>query len=182
MVAACYADNGKETNALDLFNEMLDKRIKPNWVTMVSTLRACAYTPNLEECMKIHELAVKYGFEMEMTLSTTLIDMYMKCFSPEKVVYLFNRMPKTDVIAWAVLFSGYADIGMVHDSMEVFRNMLSSGTRPDAIALVKILTVVSDLGILQQVVCFHTLVIKNGFEITNSLEHHLLSCTQNVVA
>lgn len=163
-MVACYADNGAETDALDLFNEMLDKRIKPNWVTVVSVLRACACISNLEEGMKIHELAVNYGFEMETTVSTALMDMYMKCFSPEKAVDLFNRMPKKDVIAWAVLFSGYANNGMVHESMWVFRNMLSSGTRPDAIALVKILTAVSELGILQQAVCFHAFVIKNGFE------------------
>lgn len=163
-MVACYADNGAETDVLDLFNEMLDKRIKPNWVTVVSVLRACACISNLEEGMKIHELAVNYGFEMETTVSTALMDMYMKCFSPEKAVDLFNRMPKKDVIAWAVLFSGYADNGMVHESMWVFRNMLSSGTRPDAIALVKILTTVSELGILQQAVCLHAFVIKNGFE------------------
>ncbi|AES86870.2 putative pentatricopeptide repeat-containing protein At3g01580 isoform X1 [Medicago truncatula] len=163
-MVACYADNGAETDVLDLFNEMLDKRIKPNWVTVVSVLRACACISNLEEGMKIHELAVNYGFEMETTVSTALMDMYMKCFSPEKAVDLFNRMPKKDVIAWAVLFSGYADNGMVHESMWVFRNMLSSGTRPDAIALVKILTTISELGILQQAVCLHAFVIKNGFE------------------
>lgn len=163
-MVACYADNKAETDALDLFNEMLDKRIKPNWVTVVSVLRACACISNLEEGMKIHELAVNYGFEMETTVSTALMDMYMKCFSPEKAVDLFNIMPKKDVIAWAVLFSGYANNGMVHESMWVFRNMLSSGTRPDAIALVKILTAVSELGILQQAVCFHAFVIKNGFE------------------
>ncbi|CAJ2650595.1 unnamed protein product [Trifolium pratense] len=163
-MVACYADNGAGTKALDLFNEMLDKRIKPNWVTVVSALRACACTSNLEEGMKIHELAVNYGFEMETTVSTTLMGMYMKCFSPEKAVDLFNRMPKKDVIAWAVLFSGYADIGMGHESMRVLGNMLSGGTRPDAIAVVKILTVVSELGILQQAVCFHAFVTKIGFE------------------
>lgn len=162
-MVACYADNGAETNALNLFNEMLHKRIKPNWVTVVSALRACACTSDLEQGMKIHELAVNYGFEMETTVSTTLMDMYMKCFSPENAVDLFNRMPEKDVIAWAVLFSGYADIGMAHKSMEVFCEMLASGTRPDAIALVKILTAISQLGILQQAVCLHAFVIKNGF-------------------
>lgn len=164
-MVACYADNGAETDALDLFNKMLlDKRIKPNWVTVVSALRACACISNLEEGKKIHELAVSYGFELETTVSTTLMDMYMKCFSPENAVNLFNRMPKKDVIAWAVLFSGYAEIGMAHKSMGVFCNMLSCGTRPDAIALVKILAAISEMGILQQAVCLHAFVIKSGFE------------------
>ncbi|XP_061367854.1 putative pentatricopeptide repeat-containing protein At3g01580 [Gastrolobium bilobum] len=163
-MVACYADNGAETDALDLFNEMIDNRIEPNWVTVVSALRACASTSNLEEGMKIHKLAVNYGFELDTTVSTALMDMYMKCFSPENAVDLFNRMPKKDVVSWAVLFSGYAEIGMAHKSMEVFCNMLSNGTRPDAIALVKIIAASSELGILQQAVCLHCFVTKSGFD------------------
>lgn len=163
-MVACYADNGAETSALDLFNEMIYKRIQPNWVTVVSALRACACASNLDEGMKIHKLAVNYGFELETTVSTTLMDMYMKCFSPENAIDLFNRMPKKDVIAWAVLFSGYAEIGMAHKSLGFFCSMLSNGTRPDAIALVKILAAVSELGIPQQAVCLHAFVIKSGFE------------------
>ncbi|XP_020206183.1 putative pentatricopeptide repeat-containing protein At3g01580 [Cajanus cajan] len=161
---ACYADNGAETNALNLYNEMIDKRIKPNRVTVVSALRACASTSKLEEGMQIHKLAVNYGFELDINVSTALMDMYMKCFSPENANDLFNRMPKKDVVSWAVLFSGYAEIGMPHKSMGIFCNMLSNGTRPDAIALVKILAASSELGILRQAVCLHAFVTKSGFD------------------
>lgn len=163
-MVACYADNGDETNALDLFNEMIDKRIEPNWVIVVNVLRACASTSNLEEGMKIHKLAVNYGFELDTAVSTALMDMYMKCFSPENAVGLFNRMPKKDVVSWAVLFSGYAEIGMAHKSMGIFCNMLSSGTRPDDVAVVKILAASSKLGILQQAICLHGFVTKRGFD------------------
>ncbi|KAL2335171.1 hypothetical protein Fmac_016384 [Flemingia macrophylla] len=163
-MVACYADNGAETNALDLFNEMIDKQIEPNRFTVVSALRACAFSSNLEEGIQIHKLAVNYGFELDITVSTALMDMYMKCFSPENAIDLFNRMPKKDVVSWAVLFSGYAEIGMAHKSMRVFCNMLSNGTRPDAIAVVKILAASSELGILRQAVCLHAFVTKSGFE------------------
>ncbi|KAK7389321.1 hypothetical protein VNO78_24216 [Psophocarpus tetragonolobus] len=163
-MVACYADNGAETNALDLFNEMIDKRIEPNRVTVVSALRACASSSNLEEGMQIHKLAVNYGFELDITVSTALMDMYMKCFSPEKAIDLFNRMPKKDVVSWAVLISGYAEIGMAHKSLGFFCNMLSKGNRPDAIALVKILAASSELGILQQAICLHAFVTKSGFD------------------
>lgn len=163
-MVACYADNGAETNALHLFYEMIDKRIEPNKVTVVSALRACASSSNLKEGMKIHKLSVNYGFELDITVSTALMDMYMKCFSPEKAIDLFNRMPKKDVVSWAVLFSGYAEIGMAHNSMRVFCKMLSNGTQPDAIALVKILAASSELGILCQAVCLHAFVTKSGFD------------------
>ncbi|KAE9603362.1 hypothetical protein Lal_00008122 [Lupinus albus] len=163
-MVACYADNGDETNALDLFNEMIDKGIEPNWVTVISALRACASTSNLEEGMKIHKLAVNYGFVLDMAVSTALMDMYLKCCSPENALSLFNRMPNKDVVSWAVLFSGYAEIGMAHKSMGVFCNMLSNGTQPDAIALLKILAASSELGVLQQALCLHGFVTKTGFD------------------
>lgn len=163
-MVACYADNGAETNALNLFNEMIDKRIELNRVTVISALRACASSSNLEEGKHIHKLAVNYGFELDITVSTALMDMYLKCFSPENAIELFNRMPKKDVVSWAVLFSGYAEIGMAHKSLGVFCNMLSNGTRPDAIALVKILAASSELGIVQQALCLHAFVTKSGFD------------------
>ncbi|XP_027336831.1 putative pentatricopeptide repeat-containing protein At3g01580 [Abrus precatorius] len=162
-MVACYGDNGAESSALHLFNEMRDKRIEPNKVTVVSALRACASSSNLEEGIKIHKLAVNYSFELDIAVSTALIDMYMKCFSPENAVDLFNRMPEKDVVSWAVLYGGYAEIGMAHKSMEVFCNMLSSGTQPDAVAVVKILSTSSKLGILQQALCLHAFVTKSGF-------------------
>ncbi|KAL1352406.1 hypothetical protein HN51_016414 [Arachis hypogaea] len=163
-MVACYTDNGAETKSLDLFNQMIDNRVEPNRVTIVSVLRSCTNMSNLEEGMKIHKLAIDNGLELDMAVSTALMDMYMKCFKPESAISLFNRMPKKDVVSWAVLFSGYAEIGMAHKSMGIFRNMLSSGTRPDAIALVKILAASSDLGILQQAVCLHGFLTKCGFD------------------
>ncbi|XP_028803594.1 putative pentatricopeptide repeat-containing protein At3g01580 [Neltuma alba] len=162
-MVACYANNGAGNNALDLFNEMIDKGVEPNSVTVVSALRACASTSNLEVGIQIHKLAVDKGFELDLSVSTALIDMYMKCYSPENAISIFRRMPKKDVVAWAALISGYAQIGMAHISMEVFCNMLSHGTRPDAVAIVKILTASSELGILQQAACLHGFVLKSGF-------------------
>lgn len=162
-MVACYANNGAGNNALDLFNKMIDKGVEPNSVTVVSALQACASTSNLEVGMKIHKLAVDKDFELDVAVSTALINMYMKCYSPENAINVFKRMPKKDVVTWAALISGSAQIGMAHISMEVFCNMLSHGTRPDAVAIVKILTASSELGILPQAACLHGFVLKSGF-------------------
>ena len=56
---ACYTHNGSVIEALNLFNEMIDMRIEPNSVTLVSALQACALAGNLEEGKKIHEIATR---------------------------------------------------------------------------------------------------------------------------
>ncbi|KAB2610178.1 pentatricopeptide repeat-containing protein [Pyrus ussuriensis x Pyrus communis] len=161
---ACYTHNGDVMEALNLFNEMIDMRTEPNSVTLVSALQACALAGNLEEGKKIHEIATRKCFELDIKVATALIDMYMKCSAPEKAVDLFNRMPEKDVVSWAALLSGYAHNGMAYKSIGVFRDMLSYETKPDAVAMVKLLAACSELGILQQAFCLHAYVIKRAFK------------------
>ncbi|XP_022935091.1 putative pentatricopeptide repeat-containing protein At3g01580 isoform X1 [Cucurbita moschata] len=160
---ACYAHNGAAAEALNLFNKMIDQKIKFNSVTVIGALQACAVECNLEEGKKIHELVIRKGLELDISVSTALIDMYMKCFSPEEALVVFEKMPKKDVVSWATLLSGYSVNGMSSKSMGTFNTMLLNNIKPDAVAIVKILASCSDLGILQQALCLHDYVVKSGF-------------------
>ncbi|KAM1187227.1 hypothetical protein ACFX2J_023184 [Malus domestica] len=121
---ACYTHNGDVIEALNLFNEMIDMRIEPNSVMLVSALQACALAGNLEEGKKIHEIATRKRFELDMKVARGLIDMYMKCSAPEKAGDLFSRMPKKDVVLWAALLSGYAHNGMAYYSVDLTRTRI----------------------------------------------------------
>ncbi|KAM1918769.1 hypothetical protein ACFX15_022786 [Malus domestica] len=134
---------------------MIDMRFEPNSVTLVTALQAYARAGNLEKGKRIYEIATRKCFELDITVATSLIDMYMKCSAPEKAVDLFNRMAEKDVVSWAALLSGYAHNGMAYKSIRVFRDMLSDTTQPDAVAMVKLLAACSELGILQQALCLH---------------------------
>ncbi|KAL6139551.1 hypothetical protein ACLB2K_057855 [Fragaria x ananassa] len=161
---ACYTHNGDVLEALNLFEEMIDKGVEPNSVTVTNALQACAGACNLDEGKKIHKLATRKGFELEVAVATALIDMYMKCSAPQEAVDLFKRMPKKDVVSWIAMLSGYAQNGMAYKSMGIFRSMLLDGTQPDAVSMVKILAACSELGNLQQALCLHAYVIQTGFK------------------
>ncbi|KAL6139554.1 hypothetical protein ACLB2K_057858 [Fragaria x ananassa] len=161
---ACYTHNGDVLDALNLFEEMIDKGVEPNSVTVTNALQACAGACNLDEGKKIHKLATRKGFELEVAVATALIDMYMKCSAPQEAVDLFKRMPKKDVVSWIAMLSGYAQNGMAYKSMGIFRSMLLDGTQPDAVSMVKILAACSELGNLQQALCLHAYVIQTGFK------------------
>ncbi|EOY03390.1 Tetratricopeptide repeat (TPR)-like superfamily protein, putative [Theobroma cacao] len=160
----CYSHNGAAVEALRVFNEMINQGFQPNTVTVVSALQACAVACDLDNGQKIHELATKRGFDLEVSVSTALIDMYMKCLSPNEAVNVFRKMPRKDVVSWAALLSGYAQTGMADKSIRVFRDMLSSGILPDAVSMVKILASSSELGILHQAVCLHGYITRSGFD------------------
>ncbi|KAL6143234.1 hypothetical protein ACLB2K_053929 [Fragaria x ananassa] len=161
---ACYTHNGDVLEALNLFEEMIDRGVEPNSVTVTNALQACAGACNLNEGKKIHKLATRKGFELEVAVATALIDMYMKCSAPQEAVDLFKRMSKKDVVSWIAMLSGYAQNGMAYKSMGIFRNLLLDGTQPDAVSMVKILAACSELGNLQQALCLHAYVIQTGFK------------------
>ncbi|OVA20806.1 Pentatricopeptide repeat [Macleaya cordata] len=161
---SCYAQNQKPDEALSLFNQMVEKRYDPNSVTLVSVLQACAAAGNVDEGRRIHELAKRKGCELDVSVSTALVDMYMKCSCIEKAVDLFKRMPQKDVVCWGAFISGYAQNGLANESLGIFRSMLSDGTRPDAVIMVKVLKACAELGILHQALCLHCYLVSSGFD------------------
>lgn len=164
-VIACYVQNGAAAEALRVFNEMMGSGTEPSAATMLSVFQACAASHDLEQGRKSHELAIRKGIETEVKVSTALVDMYMKCFSPEEAYAVFSRIPKKDVVSWVALISGFTLNGMAHRSVEEFSKMLlENNTRPDSILMVKVLKACSDLGFLEQAECFHSYVIKFGFD------------------
>ncbi|KAJ8623421.1 hypothetical protein MRB53_031950 [Persea americana] len=160
---AGYSQNGNAVEALGLFNEMIEKGIAPNSITVVSALQACAVACDLNEGRRIHKLAARKGFELDMAVSTALVDMYMKCSCFEDAMDLFCRMPKKDVVSWAALISGCAHNGFANESMGAFRSMLSDGMIPDAVTMVKVLAASSQLGVVKQALCLHGYLVTSGF-------------------
>ncbi|VAI48519.1 unnamed protein product [Triticum turgidum subsp. durum] len=132
-----YVQSGHTSEALSLYKKMVAAGVKPNAVTVVSVLQACSLVLDVEEGKRLHDIAVKIGCELEMTVATALVDMYMKCSCQEKAMQLFLRMPKKDAVAWAAVISGLTQNGLPDESMRVFKCMLLDGPVPDAVTMVK---------------------------------------------
>ncbi|RZC47373.1 hypothetical protein C5167_040313 [Papaver somniferum] len=160
----CYVQNEEPDAALDLFEEMVKKKYEPNSVTLVSVLQACAAASNVDVGRRIHELTKQKGLELDVSVSTSLLDMYMKCSCLNEAVDIFKRMPYKDVVCWAAYISGFAQNGLAHESLGIFRNMLSDGTRPDAVTMVKVLMACAELGVLQQALCLHGYLVSSGLD------------------
>ncbi|MQM23511.1 hypothetical protein Taro_056576, partial [Colocasia esculenta] len=159
-----YAQKGSTKEALDHYKRMSHAGLLPNSVTVIGILQACALVSDLQEGKKIHEYAILKGFELEVAVATALIDMYMKCSCLKEAEDLFSRMPRKDVVSWAALINGYTHNGLPVQSLMVFSRMLSTGTSPDAVTMVKVLAACSQLGGIRQALCVHGFLIRGGFD------------------
>ncbi|KMZ75260.1 Pentatricopeptide repeat-containing protein [Zostera marina] len=164
-MVGCLVRNGKPNDALEVYKTMMMEIHKPNHITVTSALQACSLICDLEEGRSIHRFCAKQGLTSKLTVSTALIDMYMKCGNFELALDVFMKMGSKDEVAWTALISGFSLSGFPSEALEAFVAMLSAGTKPDAITMVKVVHACSQTGILRQALCFHGLIIRIGLDI-----------------
>ncbi|KAH0454248.1 hypothetical protein IEQ34_016172 [Dendrobium chrysotoxum] len=160
---SCYAHNGEPIAALRVYKRMCEKGLQPNSVTMVGALQACSLSCDLPEGRKLHEFAIQKGFELDKSVATSLIDMYMNCSCHEEAISLFYRLPKRDAVTWAATIDGCAKNGFANESVRLFKAMLFDEVYPDAVTMVKVLVACSRLAVLCQALCLHGYLIRSGF-------------------
>jgi len=83
-----YARRGCPEEAVCLFFEMVQTGVRPNWVTMVCVISACAKLKNLELGEKVSAYMGEVGVKLNTLMANALVDMYMKCGAIKR---LFNE-------------------------------------------------------------------------------------------
>jgi pentatricopeptide repeat protein len=122
---AGYARREEGQKALDCFERMQREGLRPNAVTLVCALNACAITGSIGRGEEIHEEIVARGLlERHVGLANALVDMYSKCGDLEKARRVLDELPARDVVTWNALIVGYAHRGQGQKALECFEQMM----------------------------------------------------------
>ncbi|CAI0375814.1 unnamed protein product [Linum tenue] len=148
-----YTQNGLVEQALTLFDEMLkyDSDVKPNWVTIMSVLPACAHSAALERGRKIHDYAASIGMDSNPSVCTALIAMYAKCGSLVDARCCFDRLAPSHrtLVAWNTMITAYASHGCGKEAVATFEEMIEAGVRPDTVTFTGLLSGCSHSGLVE---------------------------------
>jgi pentatricopeptide repeat protein len=147
---AGYAYNGYANKALKLYNQMQLANVKPNLVTTVSLLLACTLLGALQQGKAIHNYIIRSGFDLDVSVGNTLIDMYAKCGCIELAHNLFNRMSKKNLASWNSMIAGYRMHARAEDALALFVQMKQMGLKPDNITFICILSACSHAGLVDE--------------------------------
>lgn len=100
--------------------------------TLSSILKACIRLSEsdmselaLAHGMQIHAHVVKYGFQSETRVLTTLISLYSQCECTKEMQQLFDRMSDSqrDIQAWNTIIAGHARHGNMEAALSLFQRM-----------------------------------------------------------
>ncbi|GLJ49785.1 hypothetical protein SUGI_1057230 [Cryptomeria japonica] len=157
-IVAGHTQNGNFSEALLLFREMRMMGMKPNGVTFVSVLPACANLAALEHGKAVHEDIIKSGFESDTLVGNSLVDMYAKCGSIEDAQIVFDNMPAWDVVSWNAIIVGNAVNGFGKEALELFEKMKSLHMKPNHVTFIGVLSA-----------CCHAGLVDDGWKYFNSM-------------
>eukprot|EP01018_Ginkgo_biloba_P019775 Gb_28390 [translate_table: standard] len=162
---AGYARSGHANEAMALFQQMKLAEMKPNAVTMVIVLQACAHSGDLHQGRWIHEYIIQNGFESDASVGNSLLAMYAKCRNVEIARQLFDKMSERNVISWNAMIAGYSQNGHASDALKLFNEMQLADIKPDLVTVMSVLPAFAHLAALQQAKGVHAYIIRSGFEL-----------------
>ena len=159
-----YVENGLGSEALTRLKEMEVDGVSPNDVTYVCSLKACGLIGALDKGRQIHADLVVEGFEDDLFVGNTLVDMYARCGSLIEARELFDELQTRDVVSWNALSSRYDEHGFDEDVLQCLEHMQLEGVMPDVLTYVCGLKACSSIGAVDKGQKLHAEISVDGYE------------------
>lgn len=161
-----YTEQGQGKHALALYETMQQGgAILPNKVTFICLLKACSSLRTLHDGEQLHAQIQARGFEADVVIGSSLVDMYAKCGNLKASRLVFDRLPAKDVVTWNCMFGGYIEHELGQEVLTLYESMQKDGTiLPDSVTFMYLLKACTSVGALQQGKHLYALIKERGLD------------------
>eukprot|EP00250_Pteridium_aquilinum_P008856 c18262_g1_i1 orf=172-3240(+) len=160
--AYCNCRNGK--GALRIFRRLQENHVKPDKVTFLSVLGACAILGAPEIGKAVHGLVRDCGWESDMVVGGALINMYSKFKDLKAAQDVFDNLEDQNVVSWTAMIDAYAKYGCHREAAELLKLMQQRNCQPNKITVVSVLGACLNPAALEEGISVHSYIIDVGFE------------------
>ncbi|KAJ8900491.1 hypothetical protein K2173_025268 [Erythroxylum novogranatense] len=159
--------------AIGLFKAMLFDDQKPNFVTLLSIIRAYGARGSQDGKRVVHGYVIKMGFEREVPVLTAILGFYSN-FGMAEVWKLFDQIPNKDVVVWTSMIVSCTKNDNSREAIEVFRRMKCCGVEPNFVTVVSVLPACAHLGQLRLGKEIHGFIMKNMLHSLINIQNSLV--------
>ncbi|KAL6197664.1 hypothetical protein ACLB2K_033270 [Fragaria x ananassa] len=166
-IIGCYSCAGSVEVAFGMLSEMRHEGIQPSSVTLLGLLSGASEVAHVQS---LHGCAVVYGFESDMCLVNSMLNVYCKCERVEDGRNLFEYMSGRDTVSWNSLISGYAQSGDVREVFQLLYKMRVEGVVPDKQTYASVVSVAATQSDVRLGKSVHGQILRSGFEVDSHVE------------
>ncbi|KAF3451753.1 hypothetical protein FNV43_RR07849 [Rhamnella rubrinervis] len=169
-MVAGYAQNGYLCEALILFSELKETLQKPDSLTVIFLLQACASIGALHQGKWIHNFVIRSCLRPCIFVDTALVDMYSKCGVLDIAQKCFEEMSNRDLVSWGSIIAGYGCHGKGETALRMYSRFLSTGIEPNHVIFLSVLSACSHNGLVDEGLSIFESMTED-FGIAPNLEH-----------
>lgn len=158
-----YAQHGHSKDAVQLFGRLQQEGTLPDKVIYTSALSACVSQPLLVEGKRLHSQIRGGGFQTDVVVGNSLINMYMKCARLEESQAIFDEMPERNMFSWTSIIGAYGQQGLSDDACQIFHQMHQEGVMPSDITYLSMLSSCTNKAALSAGKLIHARMMGSGF-------------------
>ncbi|KAF8405111.1 hypothetical protein HHK36_010009 [Tetracentron sinense] len=136
--------------AVKYFYEMQEEGHKVDSFSLSSALSSCADLATLKQGEIIHSQVVKTGYEADLCVCGSLVDMYAKNGNLRAAQLVFSRVAYPDLKCWNSMLGGYGHHGKAEEALKLFDQIIAKDLRPDHITFVSLLSACSHCGLVER--------------------------------
>ncbi|KAI3437404.1 uncharacterized protein J3R85_005385 [Psidium guajava] len=137
--------------AMKYFYEMYEEGHKTDSFALSGALSACADLTVLKQGEMIHSLAVKTGYDVDMAVCGSLVDMYAKNGNLQAAELIFSDVSNPDLKCYNSMLGGYGYHGLAEKALELFDDILVASLLPDQVTFLSALSA-----------CNHSCLVNEG--------------------
>jgi pentatricopeptide repeat protein len=135
--------------AFEIYEQMQEEGANPDQTTYTSVLSACTNQLTLLTFgAQIHSDIIDHGFEPDVVVGTSLLNMYGKCGSLEDAHKTFDQMSEKNVVSWNVMISIYSQHGHAREAIHCVHKMQEDRIVPNKVTFIALISACSHGGML----------------------------------
>ncbi|KAK4581103.1 hypothetical protein RGQ29_024676 [Quercus rubra] len=112
-----YSRKEYPVEVLNLYRQMILEGVRPDSSTFTVALKACTRLLDLKTGEEIWCRAMDCGFEYDLFVGSSILNLYAKCGKMDEAIVVFDRMLRRDLVCWTTMISGFAQRGMEGDGV-----------------------------------------------------------------
>lgn len=164
---------GNHGRTINTFASMLGCGMQPDTITLKIVLSACTQMTALMHGRQIHRYMIISGMlkDEDIRVTNAIMDMYSKSGAMRDAYLAFKDANVVDITSWNIMITGYANHGYASEALNMFQLMCGTGSRPNEVTFVGVLTACSHAGF----VCKGREVLgemHSKFGLTPTVEHY----------
>ncbi|KAK9289935.1 hypothetical protein L1049_008097 [Liquidambar formosana] len=153
---------------------LYNKCTEPNDFTFATVFTSCTGASGFDLGRQIHSLIIKNNFESRIYVGSSLLDMYAKAGRIHEARGVFEGLPERDVVSCTAIISGYAQLGLDEEALELFRRLQREGMSSNYVTYTSVLTALSGLAALDHGRQVHNHVLRSELPFYVVLQNSLI--------